>query len=312
MSIFIAGFGIPRPAVLIFNNPDMKKLFTIAACALMAFVSCKQQTNAEKTQAYQDAMDALIQEYQTGADALQADSTLAKEDLYAKFAELEEKVTEKMNSLALATIKKNPKDSVSLVALRDCYYTADPEELQPAINALSEELKQDRFVQRVMESLAAKVATKEGNKFVDFTVSHVAAVENGEPKFEQVSLSDYVGRGKFMLVDFWSPWCPPCKREIPNIKSIYEKYHGDNFDVLSVSVWEESRGMNYQNTIDTAVVYGINWNQINNGHSEPTNLYGIDGIPHIILFGPDGTILKRGLAGEELAAAVAEALGVNE
>lgn len=290
----------------------MKKLFIIAACALIAVVSCKQQTNAEKTEAYQTSMKALIDEYQAKAEELNADTTKSQEEVYAMFAEMEEAITEKMNALALATIKKNPKDSVSLVALRDCYYTADPEELQSAVDALSDDLKQDRFVQRVMESLAAKVATKEGNKFVDFTVSHVVAVEKGEPKFEQVSLSDYVGKGKFMLVDFWSPWCPPCKREIPNIKSIYEKYHGDNFDVLSVSVWEESRGMNYQNTIDTAVVYGVSWNQINNGHSEPTNLYGIDGIPHIILFGPDGTILKRGLAGEELAAAVAEALGVNE
>ena len=102
-----------------------------------------------------------------------------------------------------------------------------------------------------------------------------------------------------------SPWCPPCKAELPNIVNVYNKYHGDNFDILSVAVWEESRGMNWKNTIDTAAVYGIVWNQINNGHREPAALYGIEGIPHVILFGPDGTIVKRDLRGKALEDAVA-------
>ena len=121
----------------------------------------------------------------------------------------------------------------------------------------------------------------------------------------------YVGKGKVFLVDFWSPWCPPCKAELPNIKSVWEKYHGDDFDVLSVAVWEESRGMNWKNTIDTAAVYGIQWHQINNGHQEPASLYGIQGIPHMVLFGADGTIIARGdaLRGDKLDPAVAAALG---
>ena len=55
--------------------------------------------------------------------------------------------------------------------------------------------------------------------------------------------------------------------------------------------------MNWRNTIDTAAFFGMKWNQLNNGHTEPATLYGIDGIPHIILFGPDGKILKRDLRG---------------
>ena len=88
---------------------------------------------------------------------------------------------------------------------------------------------------------------------------------------------------------------------------LYKEYQ-DKFDILSVAVWEESAGMNWQNTRDTAAVLGITWNQINNGHQEPAALYGIDGIPHIILFGPDGTILKRDLRGQALEDAVAAAV----
>ena len=46
-----------------------------------------------------------------------------------------------------------------------------------------------------------------------------------------------------------------------------------------------------------------------NAQKIPTDLYGIEGIPHIILFGPDGTILKRNLRGDDIREAVAEALG---
>ena len=67
--------------------------------------------------------------------------------------------------------------------------------------------------------------------------------------------------------------------------------------------------MNYRNTIDTAKVYGIDWLQLNNGHQEPASLYGIEGIPHMVLFDRDGTILKRGIRGEEVEEAVAEAIG---
>ena len=53
----------------------------------------------------------------------------------------------------------------------------------------------------------------------------------------------------------------------------------------------------------------MTWNQIVNAQRIPTDIYGIDGIPQLILFGPDGTILKRNLRGEEISAEVASRLG---
>ena len=62
-------------------------------------------------------------------------------------------------------------------------------------------------------------------------------------------------------------------------------------------------------TIDTAAELGMNWSHINNAGSVPTEIYGVEGIPHLILIGPDGTILKRGFHGAEgINAAVAEYL----
>ena len=90
---------------------------------------------------------------------------------------------------------------------------------------------------------------------------------------------------------------------MPNLRAVYEKYHGDKFDMLSVAVWDK-----LDDTIQAAKEENIVWNQIMNAQRIPTDIYGITGIPHIILFGPDGTILKRNLRGEAIGEAIAEAL----
>ena len=125
-----------------------------------------------------------------------------------------------------------------------------------------------------------------------------------QPLKKEVKFSEYVGKGTYVLVDFWSPWCGPCKREIPNIKTVYEQYKDKGLEVLSLAVWERQP---QSHTIETAGELGMDWLHINNCGTVPTDIYGVEGIPHLMLIGPDGTILKRGFHGlEGIEAAVAE------
>ena len=131
--------------------------------------------------------------------------------------------------------------------------------------------------------------TAPGCMFTDFTV------ENGNPDGTSVKLSDYVGKGKYVLVDFWASWCGPCKGEMPNLASVYEKYKGDNFEIVGVAVWDDRK-----DTEEIIPKLGITWPIIFDAQHIPTDIYGINGIPHIILFDPEGKIVERNLRGEAI------------
>ena len=284
-----------------------------AVAALAVLAGCKQETPADALAAFENNLQTWMEEYSASAQAVNDDATLTAEQKSEKFSEMQDDIIGKITESGKALLDKYYADTlVAPAVLTEIGDFLEEDELAEILAKLPEPVKADKYVARLVQSNAAKQATAVCKKFTDFTVDHVVGTDKkGEPIYEKRSLSDFVGKGKVMLVDFWSPWCPPCKEEIPNIKAVWEKYHGDDFDVLSVAVWEESRRMDWHNTIDTAAFYGMKWLQINNGHQEPAALYGIEGIPHMILFDKDGTILKRGndLRGEKTAKAVAEVLG---
>ena len=213
----------------------------------------------------------------------------------------------KFKEVSLKTIKENPDNGVSLLVLSNVGYYLEPEEMLEIADILQEPVKSDELVESFVKAANAKLNTKEGMMFTDFTVEHVYGYDRSmdpQPLKQEVKFSDYVGKGTYVLVDFWSPWCGPCKREIPNIKQVYEQYKDKGLEVLSLAVWERKP---QSHTIETAAELGMDWLHINNCGQIPTDIYGVEGIPHLMLIGPDGTILKRGFHGlEGIQEAVAE------
>ena len=139
-------------------------------------------------------------------------------------------------------------------------------------------------------------ATQPGGKYIDFAIT--------QPDGTVKKLSDYVGKGKYTLVDFWASWCGPCIRQTAVLKDIYNKYRDDKrLEVLGVAVWDEVDA-----TRRAIEQHQLPWDCILGAGNIPTDLYGITGIPCIILFGPDGTIISRDKQDDELRNAVDAAL----
>lgn len=231
----------------------------------------------------------MIKEYSEMMDSLAGDQEKA-EAYYNDFVE-------DYVDFNVKAAKKNSDNEVAVQVLMNLRGLVEDTQLEEIIAALAPEMQENEKVVKFKKALEVRKATAEGQMFTDFTVNTVIGHTRSipaQPIYSEVKLSDYVGKGKYILLDFWSPWCGPCRREMPNIKAVYDKYKGDNFDVVSIAVWEREP---VEVTIQTAEKLNMTWNQINNGGTEPAQLYGVEGIPHLILFGPDGTILKRGFHG---------------
>ena len=186
---------------------------------------------------------------------------------------------------ALAIQHKDDVAAIPLLLMLDDNMT-EPDVILSLINQSCAEVQYHPNIVKVKKKAEAALSQKEGEMFKDFAVEF-----NGKT----IRLSDYVGRGKYVLVDFWASWCGPCRQEIPNLVAIYEKYKDKEFLVLGVAVQDK-----IEDSKKAIAEMQIPYPQILNTQKIATELYGIDIVPETILFAPDGTILARGLRGKEI------------
>lgn len=200
-----------------------------------------------------------------------------------------EELNKQYDTLLANTVKQNADNPVGYYAFLQQMYEWDINQLDAKLKEYPSMADYTR-VKNYRAALDRKAKTSVGQTYTDFEVPSDSVA---------VKLSQFVGKdGKLTLVDFWASWCGPCRREIPVIKGLLEKYK-DDLNVVGVAVWDEPA-----NTELAIKELDIKWPVIINAQKIPTDIYGISGIPCIIVIGPDGKILSRDRQGDALVAEV--------
>ena len=289
----IAHLVIPRSYNLSFIPEE--GIIKADLAAIAATGTALNDLHAQKAK----AREALETETRGRLKAIRADKNLddkAKEEAQEKIVN---EFYGKIKPLAEADLKEHSNDAIGLIALQTLLGMEDVNvaKAEALLQQAGDRLRAEESITKMVTRLRRVEATQAGAQFVDF--------EGVDDANKAVRLSDYVGKGHYVLVDFWASWCGPCRREIGHLKKVRDAYTDKGLVILGTVVWDEM-----EDHLKAMKELEITWPQIFN-KTEATELYGIAGIPQIILFDPAGKIVARDLRGEEINKLLDKALQDN-
>ena len=108
------------------------------------------------------------------------------------------------------------------------------------------------------------------------------------------ALADY--QGKVIMLNFWATWCPPCRREIPSMDSIYQDLGDQGFVVLGINEFEDpDHVFAYMGQLEVFPSFPVLFDR----DSRVSQLYGVKGLPTTLLINKHGQVVYRAVGGRD-------------
>lgn len=218
------------------------------------------------------------------------------DDLYQQFVAVSDNVDE-----SLKLIDANLTSPVAgYVLFRNLSYRLSLAQLEEYANKFSDDVKNSSYIKILNERIAAMKRSEVGQPYMDIALP--------TPSGEVVALSSLVNAGNYVLVDFWASWCPPCRKENPNVVAAYNEFKDKGFTVYGVSLDRPDGKEKWEKAIADDKLNWTNVSDLKFWNCEPAIMYGVSSIPSNFLISPEGVIVGKNLREEELHKKLGELL----
>lgn len=192
----------------------------------------------------------------------------------------------------------NIPSGVSSILLGYYYTQLDEPTLTKILALMKEKCPNDEVYREIVKEREITKKTGVGAQYTDIALN--------TPEGKLIKVSDFVGKNKVTMIDFWASWCGPCRQEMPNVIKAYNEYKEKGFAVVGVSLDNNKKAWK-----EAIQKLGIPWPQMSDlkgWQSAGAALYNVRSIPATILIDQKGKIIAKDLRGEELEIKLKEIL----
>jgi thiol-disulfide isomerase/thioredoxin len=173
-----------------------------------------------------------------------------------------------------------------------------PDQCKELIQLMPDALRQRTPIKKMEQALGVLQSTAAGETIKDF---RMAGLDGND-----ISLLDEVKKNQLTLLDFWASWCGPCRRAMPQVVTIYQKFHDKGFGIIGISLDEDK-----DSWAKAVQELGITWTQMSDlkgWDNAIAKAFNIRAIPHMMLVDQEGRIVKDAISPEELELLLTEKL----